>query len=75
MSRNYHPTFNEWLYQQRERADEIGQLSRDMLDPHQCVKMWIYSLINRQKHQRLRTTAVRAFVEYKVAQAATRGAK
>lgn len=64
MSQNFHPTFAEWLHEQHERTDDIGQLARDAAEMNKSPRLWLYSLLDHNKAAQYRRQTVRAFVEY-----------
>ena len=68
-------SFYEWLNEQRDRTDGVGEFARTMIDRQTQMSFFVYALINRQKLDDLKMNAIRAFVEYKKAVEAEKAAR
>ena len=58
-------SFYEWLREQCDRTDSVGEFARTMIERQSQVNFFVSALLNRKKLDDLKMKAIRAFVEYR----------
>jgi len=58
-------SFYEWLAEQCDRTDSVGEFARTMIERQSQVNFFVSALLNRKKLDDLKMKAIRAFVEYR----------